>query len=342
MISRAENLLDRPLPQCINSELALVSILVVGEEKAAGVMGKIRDKVDATDFMDEQLQRAYVDAQDRFDAGTEPLSKRLVVTHYGNEFAYSFFERIAKYHEERVSTATEHATSIRDAAIRRRSILASINAIRDYHRDDMDPRETQSRQISEMESISPPNQNRVQLIGEAARKRIDDARDGTTSRGLIPTGVVGLDERFGMMSAGTLTTLAAKTSIGKTQFALQILQACSRRGIPSLILSLEMSAGELSDRYLCELAQVDPKTFRQEPSNLLDADWERLEASAETLANWPLTVWDASTVSIPKLKAMARVWKSQHVKDRGLIVVDYLQLLTTATGNESRANKVAA
>ena len=193
-----------------------------------------------------------------------------------------------------------------------------------------------------MESISPPNQNRVQLIGEAARKRIDDARDGTTARGLIPTGVVGLDERFGMMSAGTLTTLAAKTSIGKTQFALQILQACSRRGIPSLILSLEMSAGKLSDRYLCELAQIDPKTFRQEPSNLLDADWERLEASAETLANWPLTVWDAANVSIPQLKAMARVWKSQSVKDRGLIVVDYLQLLTTNTGNESRANKVSA
>ena len=96
---------------------------------------------------------------------------------------------------------------------------------------------------------------------------------------MIPTGVVGLDERFDMMSAGSLTTLAAKTSIGKTQFALQILQAYSRREIPSLILSLEMSAGELSDRYLCELFQVDANTFRQSPS-VSSKVWKRLEASA--------------------------------------------------------------
>ena len=178
---------------------------------------------------------------------------RLIVSNYGTSLARSFLEPIAKFREQRIGTAVEHANRIRDAAIRRRSILASINAIRDYHRDDMDPRETQSREISEMESISPPNENRVQLTGEAARQRIDDARDGTTARGLIPTGVVGLDEQFEMMSAGSLTTLAAKTSIGKTQFALQILQACSRRGIPSLILSLEMSAGELSDRYSASL-----------------------------------------------------------------------------------------
>ena len=191
---------------------------------------------------------------------------RLIVSNYGTSLARSFLEPIAKFREQRIGTAVEHANRIRDAAIRRRSILASINAIRDYHRDDMDPRETQSREISEMESISPPNENRVQLIGESAQKRIKGAKSGATARGLIPTGVLGLDERFRTMSAGTLTTLAAKTSIGKTQLTLQILQACSRRKIPSLILSLEMSAAELCDRYLCELSQVDPKTFRQSPA----------------------------------------------------------------------------
>ena len=119
MISRAENLLDRPLPQCINSELALVSILVVGEEKAAGVMGKIRDKLDAADFMDEQMRRVYSDIQDRFDAGTSRLSTRLIVSNYETSFARSFLERIAKFSEQRIGTAVEHANRIRDAAIRR-------------------------------------------------------------------------------------------------------------------------------------------------------------------------------------------------------------------------------
>ena len=70
--------------------------------------------------------------------------------------------------------------------------------------------------------------------------------------------------------------------------------------------------------------------------------WERLEEAQGTLAGWPLTIWDAANVSVPQLKAMTRVWKSQSVKERGLIVVDYLQLLTTSNVNESRANKVAA
>ena len=109
---------------------------------------------------------------------------------------------------------------------------------------------------------------------------------------------------------------------------------------------VDLVAGNVGRRtlgpILCEFAQVDSKTFRQSPGQLSPKAWEQLEASAETLAKWPLTVWDAANVSIPQLKAMARVWKSQSIKERGLIVVDYLQLLTTSNVNESRANKVAA
>jgi replicative DNA helicase len=154
----------------------------------------------------------------------------------------------------------------------------------------------------------------------------------------VPSGFADLDRLLNGGHPGQLIVLAARPGIGKTTMALDWLRAAAcRRGLASAIFSLEMSKVEIVMRILSAESRVPLHIIR---SGLLsDADWTKLARAIGDLGEAPLFVDDSPNMTLMEIRAKARRLKQRH--DVKLLVVDYLQLMTSPRRAESRQQEVA-
>ncbi|WP_457443784.1 replicative DNA helicase [Roseateles sp. P5_E4] len=153
---------------------------------------------------------------------------------------------------------------------------------------------------------------------------------GDTEPG-IPTGLAALDEALGGgIKPGKVIVLAARPSVGKTSLATQILLHVAGQGRRALMLSQEMTAGELTDRAAAHLGAV--RMDRLASGQLEQEDWTRIVEAAERARRMPVSIDDQGALSLLDIRAKAR-----QVLRRGslsLIVVDYLQLCANPGGDK--------
>lgn len=139
----------------------------------------------------------------------------------------------------------------------------------------------------------------------------------------VPSGFKDLDELFGGFRGGDLVILAARPGVGKTSFALNLAVNAAKAGTTVAFLSLEMSASQLTQRILCSEARVNLGNVRQ--GRMTDSDWMAIIEASNTLYNLDIYIDDTPALSILELRAKAR--RELRSKEKGLIVVDYLQLM---------------
>lgn len=153
-----------------------------------------------------------------------------------------------------------------------------------------------------------------------------------------------LDLMIGGFTPGSLNIIAARPSMGKTAFALTIAQNVAlRENIGVAIFSLEMPAVQLVTRMMCSEARIDMNRLRQ--GQLTDRDFSRLVDVAGRIAEAPILIDDSSDMTLMELRSRARRLMSQQ--KLGLIVIDYLQLMSGPTssrngGGENRQQEIAA
>ena len=142
----------------------------------------------------------------------------------------------------------------------------------------------------------------------------------------VPTGFKDLDTKLSGLQNSDLIILAARPSIGKTSLALDIARnAAIRHGIPTVIFSLEMSAHQLVDRMLSAESKVSAWELRT--GNLkLEEEFGRISAALDPLSKAPLFIDDQAGNNILKIRSIVR--RLKHEKKLGLIIIDYLQLMT--------------
>ncbi|MFT7328240.1 MAG: replicative DNA helicase [Crocinitomicaceae bacterium] len=163
------------------------------------------------------------------------------------------------------------------------------------------------------------------------------SQDDGSLRG-VPTGYVALDKILSGFQDSDLIILAARPSTGKTALSLDIARkAAVHHNIPVGFFSLEMSADQLTDRMLSAEAQVDAWRMRT-GKGLTDDDFGRISIAMETLSKAPIYIDDKPGNSINQMRSTARKLKAEH--GLGLIVVDYLQLMTTSKNYDSMVNQV--
>lgn len=161
---------------------------------------------------------------------------------------------------------------------------------------------------------------------EAAWERIDNLQQGEHLRG-VPTGFAQLDNLLAGLQRSDLVILAARPSFGKTSLALDIARhAAVKQNIPVGIFSLEMSTEQVIDRLLAAEARVDSWRLRTGRLSHDSDDFLRIRDALERLSKAPLFVDDEPSNNILQMRAMARRLQAEH--GLGLIVVDYLQLIT--------------
>jgi replicative DNA helicase len=153
----------------------------------------------------------------------------------------------------------------------------------------------------------------------------------------VPTGFKGLDSKLGGFQKSDLIILAARPSVGKTSLALDLARhAALDHNIPVGIFSLEMSRESLMNRMLAAEAKVDG--WKMSNGNLREDDWLALTEAMSRLQKAPLHIDDQPGNSILKMRSTARRLKMEH--GLGLIIVDYLQLITTTKAFDSMVNQV--
>ncbi|MBP6904491.1 MAG: replicative DNA helicase [Candidatus Pacebacteria bacterium] len=168
-------------------------------------------------------------------------------------------------------------------------------------------------------------------------EQIEYLRDNKEEIRGVPTGFPDLDNLLAGLQKSDLIILAARPSMGKTTFALDIARNVALSGVPVGIFSLEMSAQQLVQRMLSAESRVDAWSIRT-GHGLSSQHFTTLQEAASRLQKAPIYIDDQAGNSIVKMRSVARRLKSEH--GLGLIVVDYLQLMTTSKSYDNMVNQI--
>ena len=155
----------------------------------------------------------------------------------------------------------------------------------------------------------------------------------------IPTGFIDLDYKTSGLQPSDLILVAARPSMGKTAFVLNIAQHVAfKQNRTVAIFSLEMSKEQLVNRLFSLESYVDAQLLRT--GNLKDSDWEKLIEGAGTIGNSELIIDDTPGISIAEMRSKCRKYKLEH--DLKLIIIDYLQLMSgSGRGSDSRQQEIS-
>jgi replicative DNA helicase len=184
-----------------------------------------------------------------------------------------------------------------------------------------------SEDYARLEDILQPTMDELDAI----------ASRGGTARG-VPTGIRDLDELTNGLQAGQMVVIAARPGVGKSTLGLDIARSAAvKHHMPAVIFSLEMSKHEITMRLLSAEAKVPLHHMRA--GTLSDEDWAKLARRMGEVADAPLYIDDSPNMTMMEIRAKARRLKQRN--DLKLVVIDYLQLMTSGKKVESRQQEVS-
>jgi len=236
-----------------------------------------------------------------------------------------------------------HCRILRDKSVLRRLISSATEIIQDAYEaaggevdDTLDRAEQRIFEIAQAQERS--GFVWIKEILWPAFERIEELQRSPGSVTGVPTGFPELDHMTSGFQRGDLVVLAGRPSMGKTALALNFAQhAAIESGTPVAIFSLEMSKESLVQRLLCSEGRVDSSRLRR--GSLQDDEYQRLATAAGLLNTAPIWIDDTPAISALELRAKARRLRAEV--DLGLIVVDYMQLMTGPSRVENRQQEIS-
>jgi replicative DNA helicase len=167
--------------------------------------------------------------------------------------------------------------------------------------------------------------------------RVQEMADNPNDVTGVPTGFYDLDRMTSGLQAGDLVVLAARPSMGKTALAINIAEHVAlNEGLPVAVFSMEMGAAQLAVRVVGSIGRIDQSHLRT--GKLSDDEWPRLTEAIEKLRNISLHIDESAGLNSSELRANARRLARKCGK-LGLIVVDYLQLMSGTSTNSNGENR---
>jgi replicative DNA helicase len=177
-----------------------------------------------------------------------------------------------------------------------------------------------------------------EIVKESFRTidQLSQSKDVVTG---LATGFVDIDEMTSGLQKGELVIVAGRPAMGKTSFCLNVAQNVAlRTGETAGIFSLEMSRAQLALRMLCSDARIDAHRLRT--GKLTEKDWARLAKAYTDLSQARIYIDDSATITPLEMRAKCRRLKAEH--NLGLVMVDYLQLVTSSGRVENRQQELSA
>ena len=245
------------------------------------------------------------------------------------------------------ASAGFYARSVREAAIRRRLAQFGVRAQALGAADDsgapedlVDASLEDLRKLREsITSLSGPR--RLDDLVDAVLDAAEEAGKPDDGAPVVPTGIADLDRLFGGgLKPGQLCIVGARPGVGKSVFTTQAAaDAAIKGGVPALLITLEMTQEEITQRIIAAQARVPLSRIRA--GGLQAEDWGRIAAARAKLAGAPMWIEDDASLTADQVHALAKRHQREH--GLGLLVVDYVQLLRAGKGrSESRQVEVSA
>ncbi len=198
--------------------------------------------------------------------------------------------------------------------------------------------DTEKRVFQLVQKRTTDNFVPVRQIVMNAMDRIEMASKNKGSVTGIPTGFIDLDYRTAGMQPSDLILIAARPSMGKTAFELNLAHYMAfKKDLTVALFSLEMSKEQLVNRMFSMESNVDAQKLRT--GQLNDQEWERLIESAGTIGKSKLIIDDTPGISIAELRSKCRKYKLEY--DLSIIMIDYLQLMSGSGRMESRQQEIS-
>lgn len=335
-------------PHSIEAEQAVLGSLMLDNLR----WDHVAERITEHDFYSRHHQIIFREMQSMVTKGvpidlitlSENLEQRDVLTDVGG-FAY-----LAELSKNTPSTINVNAYTdiIRQRAIMR-ELIAVSNDIADScyspegreSEDLLDYAETKVFQIAEKRATSGEGPKSITTVLEETVARIEELfqrpHDGVTG---VSTGFVDLDKKTAGLQRSDLIIVAARPSMGKTTFAMNLCEnAAMMQDKPVLIFSLEMPAEQIMIRMLASLSRVDQTRIRT--GQLDDEDWARISSTMGILLEKKnMYIDDSSGLTPMELRSRARRIYREH-GGLSMIMVDYLQLMRVPSLSESRTLEIA-
>ena len=236
-----------------------------------------------------------------------------------------------------------HARIVREKGLLRRLIEVSTGVVQEAFEAKRLPEEILDSAEQRIFEIAEYRQKagfvRLKELLWPTMERIESLHGGGQSITGVPSGFADLDDKTAGFQPSDLVIVAARPSMGKTAFCLNVASnAAITKGIPTAIFSLEMSKEALVQRLLTAEARVDAHRLRQ--GMLKDSDYALMARAAGLLSGAPIWIDDSAALTPLELRAKARRIKAEF--DVGLVIVDYLQLMRSPEQAENRTQEISA
>jgi replicative DNA helicase len=236
-----------------------------------------------------------------------------------------------------------HARIVREKAVLRRLVEAATGIIQQTFESQGDVEELLDRAEQQIFQIAQTHDRKgfvwIKEILWPTFERIEALQANPSAITGVPTGFHDLDEKTAGFQSGDLVIIAARPSMGKTAFTLNIAQHAAIRAQRTVaVFSLEMSKESLVQRILCAEGRVDASRMRT--GRLRDEEYHRLATAAGFLNTAPIYIDDTPAISVLEMRAKARRLKADR-PDLSLIIVDYLQLMRGGGRTENRQQEVS-
>ncbi len=333
---------ERKPPYSEDAEQAVLSAMLMDRD----AVDRVNEIVDDTMFFREgnrRIYRAMVALSERGDVIdpltlSEELSRRGDLQASGGKDYVSFLV-------DAVPTAANveyHARIVREKALRRRLIEVSTQIVSEAFESSAPAGElldaAEHRIFEVNQSRGHEGFTRIKELLWPTMENIEKLQRGGESITGVPSGFKDLDDLTAGFQPSDLVIVAARPSMGKTAFVLNIAQnAALDKGVPVAVFSLEMSKESLVQRLLTSEGRVDAQRLRK--GKLHDDEFVRLGRAAGMLSHAPIWIDDTPGISLLEMRSKARRLKTDN--DIGMVVVDYLQLMSGPTNQESRQQEIS-
>lgn len=333
---------DRVPPHNEEAEQAVLGSMMLSGEAIAQVTDQ---GLRAEDFYRSAHRQIFLALTDLYGRG-EPVDAVTTVEELRRDGTIEAIGGALYIHHlvETVATpasAAHYGRIVADHALLRRLIDAAGQILRGAYDVPEDPDGFADESEGRMYAVSRRHErDQVVVLRDLVHRSMEDLERIHERTGMvgIPTGFRDLDEMLQGLQKSNLVVVAARPGIGKSSFVTNVARNVAVDSqTPVALFSLEMSSTEIGMRLLCSEARVQWHKVRA--GAMAAEDWGRIVDAAEVLDTAPIFIIDSGNVSIVDIRAKARRLKSQH--GLGMIIVDYLQLMSSHLRVDNRQQEVA-
>nr|WP_296263666.1 replicative DNA helicase [uncultured Merdimonas sp.] len=335
-----EALIKRVMPHSIEAEQSVVGAMLMDKDAITAAS----EMISGSDFYQSAYGIIFDSMVELFNEGKPvdliTLQERLREKDVPAEIASLEFVRDLVAAVPTSANVKYYAQIVADKAMMRRLIKLN-EEIENVCYAGKEPLEAvlEKTEKSVFELLQRRNTGEYVPIREVVLNALDRIEKASKSKGTvtgIPTGFIDLDYKLSGLQPSDLILVAARPSMGKTAFVLNIAQYVAFKKDKSVaIFSLEMSKEQLVNRLFSLESQVDAQALRT--GNMKDSDWEKLIEGAGIIGQSKLIIDDTPGISVSELRSKCRKYKLEN--DLDLIIIDYLQLMTGSVGRSSESRQ---